>query len=164
MELGRVGVWTSAFGLAAASAVREAIAEVESLGFGAVWYPESVGSKEALSHAALLLSWSERLVVATGIANIYARDPMAMANGARGLCDAYPERFLLGIGVSHAPAVTMRGGDYRRPVATMREYLDAMDAAVYRAPVPDDVPVVLVALGPRMLDLAAERTRGAHPY
>jgi probable F420-dependent oxidoreductase len=104
-------------------------------------------------------------VVASGIANIHARDPMAMANGAKALGEAYPGRFVLGIGVSHAPSVTVRGGTYGRPVETMRAYLDAMAAAQYGAPAPDPpVPLVLAALGPRMLELAAERADGAHPY
>ena len=90
---------------------------------------------------------------------------MAMANGARTLADAYPGRFVLGIGVSHAPSVATRGHEYARPIATMRDYLDAMDAASYRAPEPaEEAPRVLAALGPKMLELAAERTRGAHPY
>src|SRR5205807_669286 len=109
--------------------------------------------------------WSERIVVATGIANIYARDPMAAAHGARALGDAFPGRFVLGLGVSHAPSVAVRGGSYAKPVATMRAYLDAMDAAPYRGHEPEQpVERLLAALGPRMLDLAAERTAGAHPY
>jgi probable F420-dependent oxidoreductase len=164
MELGRVGVWTSTLGVSGAGDARRWAQAVESLGFGAVWYPEGVGSKEALSQAAMILGWTERIVVATGIANLYARDPMATANGARSLAEAYPGRFLLGIGVSHAPSVAARsGGAWDRPVSTMRAYLDAMDEALYRGP-GDPAPVVLAALGPRMLELAAERTLGAHPY
>ena len=105
------------------------------------------------------------MVVASGIANIHARDPMAMANGARALGEAYPGRFVLGLGVSHAPSVARRGGTYGRPIETMRAYLDAMAATPYGAPEPEPpVPVVLAALGPRMLELAAERADGAHPY
>jgi probable F420-dependent oxidoreductase len=118
-----------------------------------------------LTHAATLLAWTSRIVVATGISNIYARDPMAMANGARALADAYPERFLLGVGVSHAPSVADRGHRYAAPIETMRAYFDAMDAALYRAVAPaQPAPRVLAALGPRMLELAAERAWGAHPY
>ncbi len=101
----------------------------------------------------------------TGIANIHARDPMAMASGALALAEAFPGRFVLGIGVSHAPSVQMRGGDYGNPLQRMRAYLDAMQSAQYAAPAPmDRVPLVLAALGPRMLELAAERADGAHPY
>jgi probable F420-dependent oxidoreductase len=130
-----------------------------------VWIPESLGSKEVFAHAGMLLSASERAIVAPGIASIYARDPMAMANGAKALAEAYPGRFVLGIGVSHAPSVAMRGGSYGKPVETMRDYLDGMDAAQYAGPEPaEPVPLVLAALGPRMLELAAERADGAHPY
>jgi len=90
---------------------------------------------------------------------------MAMANGARALADAYPGRFVLGIGVSHAPSVATRGATYGRPIETMRAYLDAMEAAAYSGPLPaEPAPIILAALGPRMLELAAERTDGAHSY
>jgi len=164
MEIGRIGIWTPALGLAPAAGALRYLATIEELGFGAVWFPEGLGTKEALSQSALLLGWSERIVVAPGIANIYARDPMAMANGARALAETYPGRFLLGLGVSHAPNVGIRGGSYGAPVATMRAYLDAMDAAQHRFPAEDVPPRVLAALGPRMLALAAERSLGAHPY
>ena len=164
MEIGRIGIWTPALGLAPAADARRYLEGIEELGFGAVWFPEGLGTKEALSQSALLLGWSERIAVAPGIANIYARDPMAMANGARALAEAYPGRFLLGIGVSHAPNVGIRGGSYGAPVATMRAYLDAMDVTQHRFPAEDVPPRVLAALGPRMLALAAERSLGAHPY
>lgn len=163
--LGPVGVWSFALQTHGASAARAAIVGYESLDYRATWIPESVGSKEAFSQAALLLDASPRMVVASGIANIHARDPMAMANGARTLAEAYPGRFILGIGVSHAPSVLRRGGTYDRPIARMTAYLDAMEAAVYSGPAPDEpVPIVLAALGPRMLELAAARTDGAHSY
>ena len=163
--LGRVGVWS--FGLQTQPAAAEwtALDAYASAGYRATWIPESIGSKEVFAHAALLLAGSRRMLVATGIANIYARDPMAMANGARALVEAYPGRFLLGIGVSHAPSVAARGSVYERPVTRMRAYLDAMEAAAWSGPPPAErVPLVLAALGPRMLELAAERTDGAHPY
>jgi probable F420-dependent oxidoreductase len=164
-RMGRVGVWSFALQRLAAAEEQAAAREVESLGFAATWIPESLGSKEVFAHAAILLSGARRLVIAPGIANIYARDPMAMANGAKALGEAYPGRFVLAIGVSHAPSVQTRGGDYGKPVETMRTYLDAMAAAQYAAPAPDPpVPLVLAALGPRMLELAAERADGAHPY
>jgi len=164
-RLGRVGIWSFALQTHPATVERDAIGAYEAQGYGAAWFPESVGSKEAFAHAAILLGGGSRIVIATGIASIHARDPMAMANGARTLAEAYPGRFLLGIGVSHAPAVASRGGTYGRPVERMTAYLDAMEAASYSAPEPvHPVPVVLAALGPRMLDLAAARTMGAHPY
>jgi probable F420-dependent oxidoreductase len=144
--------------------MREAVPEIEELGYGALWYPEAV-SKETFAAGALLLSYSSRLKVASGISSVYARDPTAMANGARALADAFPGRFLLGLGVSHREPVTGRGHEYGRPLATMREYLDAMDAAMFVGEEPDPpVRRVLAALGPKMLDLARDRADGAHPY
>ena len=164
-RLGRVGVWSFALQRLTAAGEGAAIRELEGLGYPAVWMPESLGSKEVFAHASILLGASERAIVAPGIASIYARDPMAMANGARALGDAHPGRFVLGIGVSHAPSVTMRGGSYGKPVETMAAYLDGMAAASYAGPEPaEPVPLVLAALGPRMLELAAARADGAHPY
>ena len=162
-RLGTVGVWTHDVERMSAAGARDYVQAIESLGFAALWFPESLGSKEAFAHASLLLGGTKTLVVATGIANIWARDPVAMANGARTLVDAYPDRFLLGMGVSHAPTVKTRGTTYARPLEHMRSYLDAMDAAPYVGP-KVDVPRVLAALGPQMLQLSAERTLGAHPY
>jgi probable F420-dependent oxidoreductase len=163
--LGPIGVWSFALQRLAASVEMDAARQFENLGYGAVWIPESLGSKEAMAHSALLLQATRHAIIAPGIANIHARDPMAMANGARALGEAHPGRFLLGIGVSHAPSVATRGGIYDNPLQQMRAYLDAMDAAQYAAPAPDPpVPLVLAALGPRMLELAAERADGAHPY
>jgi probable F420-dependent oxidoreductase len=163
--LGRVGAWSFALESLTAAEEREAAAQIESLGYGAIWVPEAVESREIFSHAGWLLASTERVVVASGIANIWARDPAATANGWRMLSDAYPGRFLLGIGVSHAGSVGRRGHEYKRPYSAMRDYLDAMDDAGSTASEPEPSPqMVLAALGPRMLGLAAERTLGAHPY
>ena len=121
-------------------------------------------TRESFSLATLLLGWSDRIVVATGIACINSRDATAAACGSRTLEEAYPGRFLLGLGVSHAPSVIQRGGIYRRPVAMMRAYLDAMDEASHPPSAGARPPCVLAALGPLMLKLAGERTDGAHPY
>ena len=163
-RLGRVGVWNFALQRLSAADETAAMREYERLGYPTVWMPESLGSKEVFAHAAILLGGSERAVVAPGIASIYARDPMAMANGARAIAEAYPGRFVLGIGVSHAPSVAMRGGSYGKPLQAMTEYLDGMAGAQYAGPAGEAVPLVLAALGPRMLQLAAERADGAHPY
>ncbi|MDQ3812309.1 MAG: TIGR03620 family F420-dependent LLM class oxidoreductase [Chloroflexota bacterium] len=164
-RIGRLGVWTSLLSDLSAQAAGDFVRQVEQLGFATLWLPEGAQSKEILSHSALLLGATRRLIIAPGIANIWARDPVAMANGARTLGEAYPGRFLLGLGVSHAPAVARRGGHYRQPVEHMRQYLDAMSAAECSGPLPiEPVPVVLAALGPRMLRLASQRTAGAHPY
>ena len=163
--LGPVGVWSFALQRMAAADEIAAAREFEDLGYPATWIPESLGSKDVLVHSGLLLANTTKSVIATGIANIHARDPMAMANGAKALGEAYPNRFVLGIGVSHAPSVEMRGGNYAKPLEQMSAYLDAMDAAPYAAPAAEQpVPLVLAALGPKMLELAAQRADGAHPY
>ena len=164
MELGRLGVWASLDGLSAHDTAAFA-QRVERHGYGVLWTPESRG-RNVLSHAAWLLARTERLVVASGIANIYARDAMAMANAQRGLNEQSGNRFLLGLGVSHVPLVsTLRGHAYGKPVPTMRAYLEAMAAAPYQAPAPQQTPrTVLAALGPQMLALAAAQADGAHPY
>ena len=163
--LGRVGIWTSALDRRPWREAAAAAAEIERLGYGAIWIGEAV-RREAFANAALLLSATEQMVVATGIANIWARDPLTMAAGQKTLAEAFPERFLLGIGVSHPPLLAVRGHVYRRPLETMAAYLDAMDAAPYEAPPPGRAATarVLAALGPRMLALARERSAGAHSY
>jgi probable F420-dependent oxidoreductase len=164
-SMGRIGAWSFALQANPAALAQAAVTDLEAMGYGAIWIPESVGSKEIFSHAGILLGGGERIVVATGIANLYARDPMAAANGTRTLAEAYPGRFVFGLGVSHAPSVAARGGSYTSPVETMRAYLDTMDAARYVGPeAAEPPPRLLAALGPRMLALAAERTDGAHPY
>src|SRR5213594_4679212 len=140
-QLGPIGIWTSQLDYQPAARAQEAAAELEQLGFGAIWFGEAVG-REALTHAGLLLAATRRIVVATGIANIYARDPMAMASGQKTLAEAYPERFVLGLGVSHVPLVEqLRGHQYDKPVARMRAYLDAMDQAPYRSAAPASKPI-----------------------
>lgn len=164
MKLGKLGIWTSLDGVTAAAGL--AIAQrVEERGYAALWMPESRG-RNVLVHAAWLLAGTGTLIVAPGIANIYARDAMAMANAQRGLNEQSGGRFLLGVGVSHVPMVnTLLGHVYGKPVATMRAYLDAMRTATYMAPPPPEPPrTIIAALGPRMLALAAEIADGAHPY
>ena len=165
-RLGRVGAWSFSLDrLPVADAIGVARA-VEELGFGSLWIAEGTASREALSHAAILLGATSRLVIATGIASIWARDPAATASGARALADAFPGRFILGLGVSHVGAVSRRGHEYAtRPLTKMREYLDAMASAPLTSPRPDPPPaLVLAALRPRMLELAAQRTEGVHSY
>jgi probable F420-dependent oxidoreductase len=164
VKIGKVGIWTFAFELYPARRAAEAAAEIEALGYGAIWIPEAIG-REAMTHSGILLAGTRRIVIATGIANIWGRDPMAMAAAQKTLAEAYPDRFLLGIGVSHAPMVGMRGHDYARPYSAMRAYIDAMDSALFTSVAPAETPpTVIGALAPRMLRLAAERTAGAHPY
>ena len=163
-QLGRVGLWTRQLDIQPADRLRTTIANLEELGWGSLWSWEVFG-REALTNAGLLLGATRQLVVGTGIANIWARDPVAMAAAQRTLAEAYPGRFVLGIGVSHAPIVDARGHRYERPLERMRAYLDAMDAAPWQGPPLQEAPVrVLAALGPRMLELAAERSAGALTY
>ena len=163
-RLGPVGLWTSQLDRQPAERVRAAVAELEELGWTSLWCWEVLG-REALTNAGLLLAATRRMVLGTGIASIWSRDPAAMANAQRTLAEAYPDRFVLGVGVSHGPLVDARGHRYQRPLATMRAYLDAMDATPWRGPpLQEQPPRVLAALGPRMLALAAERSAGALTY
>lgn len=164
-DLGTLGVWWANLGSASAQTEIDAVREIERLGYGTFWFGESMRNKDAMAHAGVLLSATGRINVASGIASIYNRDPTATKSGAYYLADASNGRFVLGLGVSHAPAVTRRGADYGKPVTTMRAYLDAMDEASYQPPAPATTPpVLLAALRTRMLELAAQRTQGAHPY
>ncbi len=167
MDLGRVGIWTYHLNFQPSSKVRDVVAELETLGYGAIWVGEAAYG-EPLAGAAVLLAATSRMVVATGIANIWVRDPFAMLASQLTLAEAWPERFLLGLGVSHARMVEgKRGHCYDKPLARMRAYLAAMDrlAPSYRAVGPASTPPrVLAALGPKMLALAAERAQGAHTY
>jgi probable F420-dependent oxidoreductase len=165
MQLGRVGLWTADFDLVPMKAAQVGIARVEEMGFSTVWVPEAV-LREPFASTALLLSATKSMVLATGIASLHARTAQTMQAGWKTLTEAFPERFLLGIGVSHAPMVQgVHKGSYDKPYSTMVEYLDAMDAGVFFSPQPQTPPRrVLAALGPKMLKLAAERGEGAHPY
>jgi probable F420-dependent oxidoreductase len=138
---------------------------VEAWGYGSLWIPEAVG-REVFSASAWLLANTRRLVIASGIANIYARDPLSAAAAQKGLNEQSDGRFLLGLGVSHIPLVEgVRHHQYGKPVATMRTYLRAMKEAPYRAVVPAAAPqTILAALGPKMLELAGAEADGAHPY
>ncbi len=161
---GPLGVWQFTDGLDADRAVAFA-RRVERLGYSILWIPETLG-RDPFAHAASLLAHTEHLVVATGVANIHHRHPGAMHQAAMTLAEQSGGRFVLGLGVSHAPLVEgLRGLTYERPLATMEAYLDALDAAPYVGPEPPSPPPrVLAALGPRMLELAAGRARGALPY
>jgi probable F420-dependent oxidoreductase len=160
---GRLGIFSGSLASQPATVQREVAQEIEKLGFGTLWYGEAV-AREVFAQGAIFLAGTTSLVVASGIANIWARDPMAMAAGGRAIAEAWPDRFILGLGVSHAPMVGARGHQYARPVSAMREYLDGMARAPWRGPEAPLPPIILAALGPRMVALAAERTAGAYPY
>jgi probable F420-dependent oxidoreductase len=164
MELGRLGVWCSIERRSA----REAAAfarRLEAWGYTALWQPEGLG-RDVLVASSYLLANTEKLIVASGIANIYARDAQSAAAAQKGLNEQSGGRFLLGLGVSHTPLVEgLRGHHYGKPIAAMREYLAAMGKATYMAPPPPERPLtVLAALGPRMVELSGEQADGAHSY
>ena len=165
LKLAPVGLWTVALDNLPASQAKEKAAELEELGYGAIWTGEVAGRDPFVTHT-LILSSTKKMVGATGIANIWGRDPITMVEGAKALTEAFPERFVLGLGVSHKNLVSdLRGHDYSKPLTNMRRYLDAMDKSPYQAHRPT-TPLrrVLAALKPKMLGLAGERTDGAHPY
>jgi probable F420-dependent oxidoreductase len=148
-----------------ATAAADFARRVEGWGYGALWVPESRG-RNVLVISSWLLANTKTLTVATGIANIYARDPQSTASGQLALAEQSSGRFLLGLGVSHVPLVEgLRGHRYGKPVETMRDYVEAMRRASYAAPRPAEAPkAVIAALGPGMLALAGSDTDGAHPY
>ena len=163
IDPGRFGVFAGPLNAQPNAVQREFVGEMERLGYGTLWYGEAFG-REVFSQGAIYLGATARLTVAAGIANIWARDAAAMANGGRTLAEAWPGRYILGLGVSHAPLVKARGGDYEKPLSAMRAYLEAMETATWRGPAVEPPPLVLAALGPKMVALAAERTAGAYPY
>jgi probable F420-dependent oxidoreductase len=169
MQLGSVGVWIGALAVAPTVEARPAAREIDELGYDTLWYPEGLGTRESFTNGAVLLAATERIGVASGIANIWGRDAVAAANAARVLADAFDDRFLLGLGVSHQRQVDPRGHRYEKPVARMSSYLDAMDDDPFVSPdapgvTRPPVPRVLAALRPPMLRLAAEKAIGAHTY
>jgi probable F420-dependent oxidoreductase len=165
VDIGRYGIWFGAIDALPTPAAKEAAQRVESLGFGALWVAEAVGRDPFVS-SAVLLGATTKLCVATGIANIYARDPMTMVAGQKTVAEAFPDRFLLGLGVSHGHLVAgVRKHDYSKPFSYMVDYLDRMDASLFMAQGPEHDPGrLLAALGPKMLELSATKANGAHPY
>ena len=163
MQFGRLGVFTFTDTLSPAQ-LSTLAQTVETQGYSTLWYPEAF-TYEAFAIGGYLLNHSKKLIVASGIANIYARDPMTSAMGHNSLNTMYGGRFVLGLGVSHAPMVSdMRGHEYKSPVATMKAHLDGMDAAWKAMKSTVSKQVVLAALGPQMSKLSADRTLGAFPY
>ena len=161
-EIGRLGVWYFPDALSTPEIV-ELAHGAERLGYDTLWYPEAVGF-ETFGFGGFILSETDRLRAASGIANIYARDAVAAMAGHNTLNKVYGDRYILGLGVSHIPMVEgFRGHTYGKPVTTMRAYLDAMEAAELGVTVAER-NIVLAALGPNMLALARDRTKGAHPY
>lgn len=164
IDIGKLGIWFSHNPLSITESVAFA-QQVEAYGYGALWVPEAIG-REPFVHLAYLASKTTSLVLATGIANIWARDAVTMAAAQKTLAEVSGHRFLLGLGVSHAPLVEgVRGHRYHQPLTYMHHYLEHMARALYDAPTSTpSPPVVLAALRSKMLRLAGEHTDGAHPY
>jgi probable F420-dependent oxidoreductase len=152
MDIGKIGIWTSyrRFGIERAG---EAATLAEDLGFSTWW----LGSSPKVDDVRPILEATSTLVAATGILNVWNNDPADTAAADAAVRRDFPGRFMLGIGIGHPEATS----DYRRPLTTMRSFLDGLDAAPAPTPVAERC---LAALGPKMLDLAGERTAGTHPY
>jgi probable F420-dependent oxidoreductase len=164
LDFGRIGVWTWLDGMPASQAA-EFTQKIADLGYGTLWLPEAVG-RDPLVLIAYLSAKTTRIGFCTGIANIYARDAMSMRAIRETLGELAPGRVAIGMGVSHGHLVAgVRGHEYKKPVATMSAYLDAMEKALYMAVKAEQpAPLVIAALRPKMLELAASKTSGAHPY
>jgi len=164
MDAGQIGISTFFDALTHREAV-EVVQRVEALGYDTLWFPEIV-SREPFAFGGYMASVTQSLILGTGLANIYARDPMAMNAAGRTLAEQSGGRFLLGMGVSHAHLVKgVRGHEYRKPLTEMRLYLERMKTAMCN--MPDDkarAPIILGALRPKMLALAAEAADGAQTY
>jgi probable F420-dependent oxidoreductase len=163
LRLGRIGIWMP-------SPVRQGLdpaaiaGRIERAGFRSAWIGGGNTTPEDFQELRALLSGSSRLVVAPGIANVWAWDAGAMRARAERLAAEFPGRFLLGLGVSHAPLVTSLGHAYERPLEKMVKFLDELDHPAQHEADGELPPVVLAALGPKMLELSRDRTAGAHPY
>jgi len=159
MNLGRLGVWYGTDRLNG-SQLRDFVRTVENNGYSTLWYPEARGF-ESMSIAAYLLSSSEKLVIGSSIANIYARDSFTAQRAVISLNALYGDRFILGLGVSHIPMVEgLRGHRYDKPLAAMSAYLDGINKGSSAG----ELPVMVAALGPKMLSLSGAKSRGAVPY
>ena len=162
MNLGTLGIdalMDSMAGIELAKFARK----VENLGYTSLWFPEAFG-RDPFALAAHLLTVTEKLIIGTAIANVWKREPIAMLSGARTLAEMFPERFVLGIGISHGPMMERMGINYAKPLSFMRDYLARLKAAPYGAARPSsEAPIVVAALLPKMLQLAAAQTDGTLP-
>jgi probable F420-dependent oxidoreductase len=164
--VGRVGIYSGLLATQPAAVQRDVVRAAEGLGYGAMWFGEPVPGREAFVQAAIFLDATERIAIGSGIASIYARDSYAAHAAGRSLAEMSGNRFILGLGVSHPAVVARRGQTFERPIQAMSAYLDGIDVAAAQwrglsAPMP---PVVLAALRPHMLQLAARRAAGAFTY
>jgi probable F420-dependent oxidoreductase len=159
----KIGVWWNSEPWAISDA-QNMVREIEALGFGSLFMPEG-GGKDVMVQSAAFLNVTERLVIGTGIANVHVRVPTAAETGARTLTALHPGRFVLGLGVSHAPFVEgSLGKAYSKPLSSMRTYLERMNSVpVDLEPGPRPTRL-LAALGPKMIELSGQLADGAHPY
>jgi probable F420-dependent oxidoreductase len=163
MDLGKIGIWA----MLETMTVRETLGfanKIEQHGYKVLWIPEGPG-RDPFAHSAYLLSHTGSLAIATGIANIWARDAMAMASAARTVAEIAEGRFILGIGVSHKPVIANRGHTYDKPYSYMKQYLPQLKEALKKPDrIKNQIPLLIAALHPKMLALAAAETDGTHPY
>ncbi len=165
MRFNHIGIWTAQFDFHPASVVLDAVQELEELGYGSLWVGENVG-REPISQATMLLSATQKIIVALGVVNIYARDPLAAVASQYTLSEAHPDRYVFGLGVSHTKLINdIRGLQYQQPIRALTDYLKAMDEVgeLYRAVRPTQTTRMLGALGPRMLGLAASQATSGRP-
>jgi len=154
-DLGKVGIWSTALRFGDADAIDKAAAEIDEMGFGAIWIPGGIDD-QVLNDIGRMLNATKRTVLATGIINLWKQAPEDVASWYNSLSDDHKNRVMLGIGISHGPLI---GEGWNKPIARTREYLDKLAAAGM-----DMDKACLAALGPKMLALSGERTAGAHPY
>jgi len=164
IELGPVGVWLYGGIPSTVQQRREALARIEQLGYGSVWFGETVGGNDAFARAGVYLAATERLVIGTGVANVWARAAQTMQAGGHALAEAYPGRFVLGVGIGHPFQAEQVGEDFSKPLARMRKYLSIMDEEAAANPPVEPFPRVLGAVGPKMIELSGELTDGVHPF
>jgi probable F420-dependent oxidoreductase len=163
MDLGKIGIWAMLETMTARETLGFAN-KIEQHGYKILWIPEGPG-RDPFAHSAYLLSHTESLAIATGIANIWARDAMAMASAARTVAEIAEGRFILGIGVSHKPVVANRGHTYDKPYSYMKQYLPRLKEALKKpGRIKNQIPLLIAALHPKMLALAAAEADGTHPY
>ncbi|MGW4981038.1 TIGR03620 family F420-dependent LLM class oxidoreductase [Streptomyces mirabilis] len=158
LDVGTFGVYTFDFEVQPAARIRESVQELEEQGWRALWIPELLG-RDALTHAGYLLSCTEHMRIINGIAQIWSRGARWAYGAALLLADAYPDRHVLGLGFGGGQ------GAGTKPLAAMNAYLDEMDALQTPNPLPR-VPMrrIMAAYGPKMLELARQRTAGAQTY
>jgi probable F420-dependent oxidoreductase len=154
-DLGKVGVWSTALRFGDPEAIDKAAAEVDEMGYGAIWVPGGIDD-QVLNDIGRMLKSTKNTVLATGIINLWKQEAKDVAGWFNALSDEHKNRVMLGIGISHGPLI---GENWNKPVARTRQYLDELEAAGM-----DMDKACLAALGPKMMALSGERTAGAHPY